>query len=237
MKRYLITGVSTGIGAAIAKRVLADGGEVVGLGRHAPQWTEDPRLQFMPLDLSDLAETERALQNLKRTAPSFDVVISNAGAGLFGQLESLKTSDICASIDLNLTAHLLLARALLPGMKTAGRGTFVFMGSEAALQGAKNGAVYCAAKFGLRGLAQSLRADCARSGVRVSIVHPGMVKTNFFDDLWFRPGDAEGQALEPTDVADVVIGLCNASPGTNIEEITLSPQVKSVVFERGRKEH
>jgi 3-hydroxy acid dehydrogenase/malonic semialdehyde reductase len=234
MKRYLITGVSAGIGAAIAKRVLADGAEVVGLGRHAPQWTEDPRLKFVPLDLSDLDEVERVLQKLKRDVPSLDAVISNAGAGLFGQLESLKASEIRASMDLNLTAHLLLARALLPGMKTAGRGTFVFMGSEAALHGAKNGAVYCAAKFGLRGLAQSLRADCARSGVRVSIVHPGMVNTNFFDELWFRPGDAAGQALDPDYVADAVIGVCNAPDGAIIEEMSLSPQVKTVVIDKGR---
>ena len=234
MKRYLITGISSGIGAAIAKRVLADGGSVVGLGRHAPQWTEDPGLQFVSLDLSNLDETERILQKLKRDVSSFDVVISNAGAGLFGQLESLKASEIRASIDVNLTAHLLLARALLPGMKTAGNGTFIFMGSESALQGAKNGAVYCAAKFGLRGLAQSLRADCARSGVRVSIVHPGMVNTNFFDDLWFRPGDAEGQALDPDYVAEVVIGICNAPRGAVVEEMTLAPQVKTVVIDKGR---
>ena len=236
MKRYLISGVSSGIGAAVAKQILDNGDVVVGLGRRTPDWTSSERLKFIPIDLSDLSATERTLQSIRRDFPAFDAVISNAGAGLFGQLETLTADSIRSSVDLNLTAHILLARAVLPQMKAEGQGTLVFIGSEAALQGAKNGAVYCAAKFGLRGLAQSLRADCARSGVRISVVHPGMVKTGFFDGLWFRPGEGTGQALRAVDVASAILGICDAPSGMVVEELTLQPQVKTVNFDKRKKE-
>lgn len=237
MKTYLITGVSSGIGAAIAQQALAEGYTVWGLGRTPPTWSGSAQLKFVSVDLSDMSAIDACMQTIKRQGIAFDAVVSNAGAGLFGQLESLNPEAIRASIDLNLTAHILLARSVLPAMKRVGHGTLVFMGSESALKGAKNGAVYCAAKFGLRGLAQSLRADCARSGIRIAMVHPGMVDTNFFDGLWFRPGDGEGQALTPGAVAKVVLDICHAPSGMVIDEVTLSPQTHVVTFDRSQKKH
>ena len=232
MKTYLITGVSSGIGKAIAKLVLDTGHRVIGLGRNAPVWHDGEALEFIQVDLSDPKATEVCFEQLKRRKETLDAVVSNAGVGVFGQLENLKVDQIQSAMHVNLTAHILLARALLPSMKTHRRGTFVLMGSESALRGGKNGGVYCAAKFGLRGLAQSLRADCARSGVRVAIVHPGMVDTAFFDALWFRPGSDDGQALAPEDVAQAVLSICEAPEGTVIDEISLSPQVKAVAFDK-----
>ena len=162
-------------------------------------------------------------------------MISNAGLGLFGQLENHDADRISETIHLNLTSHILLARALLPGMKQRGSGTFIFMGSEASITGAKNGAVYCATKFGLRGLAHSLRADAAGSGVRVSLLNPGMVDTPFFDGLWFGPGKAEGQHLTAEDVARTVWHMLSAPEGVVIDEVSMSPQNKVVVFDRSKR--
>ena len=72
---------------------------------------------------------------------------------------------------------------LHPKLKRNGNSRVIYMGSEAALRGAKRGSLYCAAKFGLRGFAQSLRQECASSGVHVSIINPGMVNTPWFDRL------------------------------------------------------
>ena len=104
------------------------------------------------------------------------------------------------------------------------------MGSEAARTGGKRGAVYSAAKFGLRGLAQSLRQECAASGVRVSIVNPGMVKTAFFDELDFQPGDAPDNYILPEDVARAVLAILETRTGTVVDEINLSPQKKVIRF-------
>jgi NADP-dependent 3-hydroxy acid dehydrogenase YdfG len=104
------------------------------------------------------------------------------------------------------------------------------MGSEAALQGGQKGALYCAAKFGLRGLAQSLREEAAGKGVRVGIINPGMVQSDFFQELDFRPGPEPHQHLLPEDVAAAAMLMLNARPGTAIDEINLSPRSKVIDF-------
>ncbi|MCK5307276.1 MAG: SDR family oxidoreductase, partial [Zetaproteobacteria bacterium] len=119
--------------------------------------------------------------------------------------------------------------ALLPGMKQRKSGTLIFMGSETALDGAKRGTVYSASKFGLRGLAQSLRLECATSGVRVGIINPGMVKTEFFDQLDFQPGVDPDNYILPEDVAEAVLLVLEARYGTVFDEINLSPQKKVIL--------
>ena len=106
------------------------------------------------------------------------------------------------------------------------------MGSEAALAGGKRGAIYSAAKFGLRGLAQSIRQECAASGVRVSIINPGMVNTAFFDEQDFRPGEETDNYILPEDVARAALTILQARTGTVFDEINLSPQKKVVRFIR-----
>ena len=120
-------------------------------------------------------------------------------------------------------------------MKQRASGNIVFMGSEAALAGGRRGAVYSAAKFGLRGLAQSLRQECAASGLRVSIINPGMVRTEFFKELDFYPGKAPDNYILPDDVAVAVQMVLEARQGTVFDEINLSPQKKVVVFTKPGK--
>jgi len=109
------------------------------------------------------------------------------------------------------------------------------MGSEAALAGGKRGAIYSAAKFGLRGLAQALRQECAASGLRISIINPGMVKTGFFDELNFKPGDATDNYIMPEDVAGAVQLILESRAGTVFDEINLSPQKKVIRFPKPDK--
>jgi len=120
----------------------------------------------------------------------------------------------------------------LPRLKKKGFGDIVFIGSEAALQGSKNGAIYCASKFALRGFAQSLRAECAKGGVRISTINPGMVQTSFFESLDFQPGEEPANYIEPSDVSDVVKLILTARPGTVFDEINLSPLKKVIRSKR-----
>ena len=115
-------------------------------------------------------------------------------------------------------------------MKTAGGGDLVIIGSESGLQGAKYGSVYCASKFGLRGLAQSLHAECSSAGIRVINVNPGPTRTPFFDRLDFEPGSQSDNALSPTDIAKRVFALLDQS-GTTIP-IELNLQVAKRVFQK-----
>lgn len=229
-RTILITGASRGIGAAIKESLLRAGHTVIGVARNPGEIRD--RYQPVILDLADLDEIAARLKSVLVQYP-IDALVSNAGGPTFRNLEELSPEQIQRHIDLNLTSHLLVVRAVLPYLKMHASSDIVLMGSEAALQGGRRGSVYCAAKFGLRGFAQALREECAASGVRVSIIHPGMVRTPFFDDLDFAPGEDPDNASEPGDVASAVRMVLDARAGTVFDEINLSPLKKVVRKKKG----
>ena len=230
-RTILVTGASSGIGHAITTLLLRRGYRVIGLARDFSKAAFDSEnFVAVSIDLSRLDELAARLETLIQKEPAIDGIICCAGSGRFGSLEEFSHTQIRALIELNLTSPIYLARTLIPGMKQRASGDIIFMGSEAARTGGKRGAVYSAAKFGLRGLAQSLRQECAASGVRVSIVNPGMVKTAFFDELDFQPGDAPDNYILPEDVARAVLAILETRTGTVVDEINLSPQKKVIRF-------
>jgi NADP-dependent 3-hydroxy acid dehydrogenase YdfG len=226
-RTIIVTGASRGIGRAISNRLLAEGCAVIGISR-SPQQSQDDNFTPVALDLSLLEQLPQQLKELRRSHPEVDGIIFNAGYGRFGSLEEFSPQQIRELIDTNLTGQIMLAREFIPQIKSGDSGDMIFMGSEAALSGGKRGAVYCATKFGLRGLAQSLREECAGSGVRVGIINPGMVETEFFSELDFQPGAAESDHLQPDDVAEAVWLMLSARSGAVIDEINLSPQQRVI---------
>ena len=230
-KNIIVSGASSGIGHAISVRLLQRGYRVTGLARDFSKFPcADPNFTPVCMDLSDLDALPAKLDALTRQDTPVDGLVCCAGSGRFGSLEEFSLVQIRTLLDLNLTSQLYLVRALLPGMKQRAGGNIIFMGSEAALAGGKRGAVYSAAKFGLRGLAQALRQECAASGLRVSIINPGMVQTEFFNELDFRPGEAPDNYILPEDVAQAVQLILETREGTVIDEINLSPQKKVIRF-------
>ncbi|MES9961299.1 MAG: SDR family oxidoreductase [Sedimenticola sp.] len=235
-RTVLVTGASRGIGRAICEKLLSEGCRVIGVSRTVtPDDTHSELFTPLPLDLSDLDTLPQRLKEACRQHPGIDAVICNAGFGRFGSIEEFSAGQIQELVDLNLTSQILIAREFIPALKKAGGGDFILMGSEAALSGGKKGAVYSATKFALRGLAQSLREECAASGVRVGIINPGMVQSSFFDALDFAPGDGEENHLKPEDVAEAAWLMLSARPGAAIDEINLSPQKKVIQFGQGKK--
>ena len=230
-RKILVTGASRGIGRAITEGLIQQGASVIGIARDFSQWSRLPE-KLLPLqfDLSQLNYLPAQIKSIAKEHPDIDAVIFNAGEGRFGSLEEFSPAQIRHLVDLNLTSQILLARELLPNMKRQGQGNLIFIGSEAALNGSRKGAVYCATKFALRGFVQSLREECSSSGIRSTIINPGMVKTDFFDDLSFEPGDTEENYILPQDVADAVLTVLSARPGTCFDEINLSPLKKVIKF-------
>lgn len=226
----LVTGASQGIGKAICHHLLEEGYHVVGIARDFKEAENHPRFEFVSLDLSDLVNLPQALKALTKRYPEIRTLICNAGMGQFKHLEEFSFDQIRAVMDLNFLSHVYLTKAFLPLLKKQPRGDIIFMGSEAALAGKRQGSIYCASKFALRGFAQALRDECATSSVRVCLINPGMVQTSFFQNLTFSPGEESNEHLLPEDIAQAVLSILNAREGMVFDEINLSPHKKRICF-------
>lgn len=229
-RKILVTGASGGIGAAITRRLLEDGHLVVALGRDFSGWPDQSGLEKRIVDLSALDALPKHLAEITGDHGDLDAVVLNAGSGRFGNLEEFSYQQISDMVAINLIQHLFVARALVPLLKKGARGDLIVMGSEAALTGGRKGAVYSACKAALRGFAQSMRAECSASGVRVCLINPGMVDTGFYERLNFKPGESADNALRAEDIAEAVMLVLNAHPGTVFDEINLNPLKKVISF-------
>jgi len=219
-KNALITGASSGVGLAISRALIEREFKVEGIARDFSATECDGLIQHS-IDLSDL---EQLPNRLSETANNVDLLVLNAGYGRFGGIEQFSYAQIRELLDTNLVSHLFLLKYFLPQMKKKGAGDIVIVGSESALQGARAGAVYCASKFALRGLAQSLRADCSTAGIRVILVNPGPVNTGFFDELTFSPADGVEFIVEPESVATAMEHPRNVV----LEEVNIQPMNRSL---------
>ena len=231
-RHVLVTGSSSGIGRAITEHLLKVGATVIGIARnHNKFHPNTDKYKTFEVDVSDLKALPSCLKDILSIHPQLNGLVSNAGYGQFGGLENFSAEQISSYISANLTSHMVITRLVLPHFKVQKRGDIVFIGSEASLEGRKNGSLYCAAKFGLRGFSQAIREECASKNVRVSLINPGMVRTPFFENLDFRPGDDPANAIEPDDVALAAISIFSARPGTVINEINLTPLKKVTKFD------
>lgn len=229
--KILITGASSGIGAATAKKLLEKGHQVIGLARDFSKF-QCKDAHFIPLevDLSDLKELPHFLSSLAKKHSDIDALILNAAQGLFGCLEQFSYAQIQSNIHLNLTSQLFLTKAFIPQMKHSRRGTLIFMGSEAALQGKPQGSLYCSSKFALRGFVQSLRQECSKSNIRISLINPGPVKTPFFNEQNFIHGPQPENYCLPEEVAELIVLQLESRLGLVFEEINLSPLKKVIEY-------
>ena len=232
-RTILVTGASSGIGLAVAEKLLQQGHTVLGIARQANLILVEYS-DFVPivLDSTQLDVLSQKIKELQLAYPSIDAVIFCAGRGQFGAIEQFSYQQINALMTLNFTSQVYLTKAVLPDLKRKSQSDLIYIGSEAALKGSRNGAIYCASKFALRGFTQALREECGKSNVRVSLINPGMVKTPFFDELSFEPGDHKNNSITSEEVAEAVVYVLNSPTNTVIDEINLSPLNKVVKFKK-----
>lgn len=218
----LVTGGSRGIGFACLQTLAENGFTTISLSRNPPQHSLECNTHFN-VDLSDLKATSLVI---KEVLSSFDVsaLVCNAGRGDIGSLENFSSLQIQDSITLNLISPLCVARECLPSLRKCPRSDIVFIGSTSALQGARYGSVYSAAKFGLRGVAQSLTHEVASANCHIGIVQPGMVRSTFFDSLEFEPGPEDAHALIADDVANAVKTMLLSPDNAVINELVVQPR-------------
>lgn len=210
MTAAVVTGGSTGIGAAICARLLDAGHHVVSVARRLPQ---DRRCEHVEADLSDPAEAHGAAEAITRRH-AVSHVIHNAGAIRAATLPEATVEDLVALTHLHLSAPLLLVQAALPGMRAAGFGRVVLVSSRAAL-GLATRTAYSATKAGMIGMARTWALELAPHGITVNVVAPGPIAdTEMFHEA-VPPGSAREAALAaaiptgrlgcPDDVADAVM--------------------------------
>jgi len=171
----VVTGASSGIGAATARGAARAGAKVLLIGRDRGRLDAVAEETGGTPIVADLAEPGAV-----HVDEPVDVLINNAGFGYAGDLADMPPDRIRALIDVNLTAPAELTRALLPGMIARGRGHIAFVTSIAGATGVRGEAVYSAAKAGAAVLADALRQEVSGQGIGVSTILPGIVDTPFF---------------------------------------------------------
>ena len=230
-RKVLVTGSSDGIGRSITLSLLNSGAKVIGLARDHSKF--NPETQNYIKYKTDFSNEEILLNTIAKIIKNhkdLDCLVSNAGFGKFGTLETFSTKEINDFIFTNLTSHMILTNKILPHLKKIRKGNIIFIGSESALKGGKNGSLYSAAKFGLRGFSQSIREESCSKNIHVSLINPGMVRTSFFNNLDFMPGEDKSNAIEPDDIGKIIIDILSTRNGSVIEEINLSPLKKVIKF-------
>jgi NADP-dependent 3-hydroxy acid dehydrogenase YdfG len=226
----LITGASQGIGAAIAREFAAElpGCRLALVARNEKNLRTVARTcvalgtetEIVKCDVSDEASVAAMAKVVTKRFGGVDVLVNNAGKFSGTPFLRMKTADFDAQIATNLRSVFLVSRAFVPGMAKRGHGDVFNLSSIAGLQAYPNGAAYCAAKFGVTGLAQVLRAETRGTGVRVCCVHPGATWT----PSWAKSGVKPERIMPAEDIARAILDVYRLSRRTVVEEIVLRPE-------------
>jgi NAD(P)-dependent dehydrogenase (short-subunit alcohol dehydrogenase family) len=219
----LVTGASRGIGAATAEALRAAGARVVRVARALPPGGD---YLDLPADLTNDGQVEALAERVRREVGPPDVVVSNAGGFLLRPLAQTTVADFDAQVAINLRAAFAVARAFLPVLRDAGRGSFITVGSVADHVGLPDNAAYAASKYGLRGLHETLLAEFRGTGVRLALISPGPTDT----DIWapYDPDRREGfprraEMLRPADVAEAILFVATRPPHVLVDWLRLGP--------------
>jgi 3-hydroxy acid dehydrogenase/malonic semialdehyde reductase len=234
-----ITGASSGIGRSCARAFACQGARILMAARRLDRLEKlavDLKAEFgaeshgFALDVRDQAAVERIISALSPEWEAVDVLVNNAGLSRgLDKLHEGKIADWEEMIDTNVKGLLYISRAVIPGMVRRGRGHIINIGSIAGREVYPNGNVYCATKAAVKALSKGLRLDLVGTPLRVSLVDPGMVETEF-SLVRFR-GDGERAAkvyqgltpLTPDDIADAVLFCATRPPHVNISELVVYP--------------
>ena len=183
-KTVIITGASSGIGAATARAFAAAGADVVLAARDQSRLEAvarglPGRPLVVPTDVSERLAVQRLVAETVATRGRIDIAINNAGVGLAAPVAELSADDLQRALAVDLFGPLWLAQAALPHMRKAGRGQLIFVSSVVGLRALPYLGGYAAAKAALDRLTESLRVELRGSGVAVTLVRPGTTRTGF----------------------------------------------------------
>jgi NAD(P)-dependent dehydrogenase (short-subunit alcohol dehydrogenase family) len=234
-RSWFITGVSSGIGRALAEAALGTGVRVLGTARRdedarAFEALAPGRSFGLVLDLDHHAQVAGVAEQAIAAIGPIDIVVNNAGRSLWSPVESTPISEARALLDTNLLGPMAVMQAFLPHFRERGSGLFVNISSGCGLFGVPGVGAYCASKFALEGLSETVAAETAQFGVRVMLVEPGAVRSRFISDNTTEVGQAlgaygplaagkgaleaynQGAAMAPEEVAERIMAAVDDPP-------------------------
>ena len=202
----LITGGSSGIGYAIAKTLVASGARVAITGRHRARLVEAEKelgVYAINADVSKEEDVQRTYAEVLTAFGHLDILVNNAGTGVFHELVDQDLASFEAVMATNVTGAMLMGREAAKHFATRNSGNIINIASTAALRGAPKGTAYYASKFALRGMTECWRAELRKHNVRVMLVNPSEVVTNFFETAGL-PQVANDSKLRGEEIAHAV---------------------------------
>ena len=228
-KTAIVTGASSGIGAAIAHALAGAGARVAGGARRTDRLETDLKLE---LDVTDPASCERFVEQAVAELGGLDILVNNAGLGLGRDpFDASTEEDEETVLETNVHGVLRMTRLCLPHIRDGGH--IVNMGSIAGRQAYENAATYVASKFAVRGFTYALREDLLGRPIRLTTVDPGLVESNF-SRVRFRGDEEQANAvyanvepLTPDDIAECVLFVLTRPPHVNIDELVVKALAQS----------
>ncbi|MBW4705985.1 MULTISPECIES: SDR family oxidoreductase [unclassified Micromonospora] len=212
----LVTGGSSGLGAAVVAAVAGSGGRPLVLDRRRP----GDGVPWVECDLADTRAAEEATRELAEQAGGLDAVVTAAGMDVPGRLADVPRDTWERIVVVDLLATVAVIRAALPYLAES-RGNVVTVASTLGVKAVGDATAYCAAKFGVVGFTRSLAAELAGS-VGVTLVIPGGMRTAFFDDRdpQYRPGP-DAKLNDPADTAAAIMFALSQPPGCAVRELVV----------------
>ena len=253
-KIVLITGASSGIGAACAEIFASSGANLIITARRieklellASDLTQKHNIKCLALqlDVTDSSAIKHLIANLDAAWANIDILINNAGLAL--GTDPIQNSDINnwnRMIDTNIKGLLYMTQSVLPGMVERKSGHIINIGSIAGRQSYAGGNIYSATKHAVRAISESLRIDLLGKNIRVTEIAPGAVATEFSEVRWNNKEKADAfyasfAALLPEDIADAVIYAASRAAHVNISEMVVYPTCQASsnhLFKEGNKD-
>ena len=227
----LVTGGSRGIGKAIALRLASLGADVAICGRDKEKLAEvektlrenETRMAAIAADVTRTSEVADLVEKVESELGPIDLLVNNAGIGVFGPVHEKSEEEWDRLMDANLKSVFLVSRAVVPGMIRRGGGDIINISSLAGKNVFAGGGIYCASKWGVQGLSGCMAEELREYGIRVSTVCPGSVATEFSGR---GPKDST-RVLKPEDVAHAVAMIATQGEQSFISEVHLRPVRKA----------
>ena len=212
-KVAVVTGGTRGIGRAIAKSLVGAGATVAITARDEKDLAEavarlneigPGRADGYVCDVRDYEQVKTVFARIAEASGGVDVLVNNAGIGIFEKVESMRVEDFRAVLETNVFGVFYCCREAIPLMKRRGGGYIINISSLAGANAHAEMAAYNASKFGLNGFSEALMQEVRHDGIKVSYIMPGSVNTEFGGD---EPSDEKSWQLQPDDIAQVVMDL------------------------------